>query len=253
MAIDYPSGGTSGTLARREKGANYHEPKKVLNTASSTPQYAASGANAAAAARAQAEAEAAARAQQYANMIAQVQANGSGRINQFQTDWNTQLNNLNNTYQQYYNRLKQSFDDLYNLRKTNYDYGTGQLNQSIDKAQQEAYVNRMMQERGLNQRMAAMGKTGGATESTMLGMANNYGKVRGQNEQTRNTNLANLWQEYNTTLTGDQTQYNQQLTGYQQSHLQNKLNTDQYYQNMIDKVRQEQAAYELQLQMAQIR
>ena len=183
----------------------------------------------------------------YDVMRAQVQASSDGRISQMQADWQRQQQALQDAYAQSITRLKADYDTLYGQLKSDYEYGTGQINSNSDRALQEAYVNRMMQQRNLNQNLAAMGRAGGAAESTMLNLANGYGRQRGETERNRTTNLAGVTQSYNNAVAQGQSQYNQALNSYEMNQLQNKMSLDQYYQNMLDNAKREVAAQLLQL------
>ena len=154
---------------------------------------------------------------------------------------------LDSAYGQMKDRAKDSYAEIDKLRQDNYDYGAQQVNQAMDKAQQEAYISRMMQERNLGQQLSALGKSGGASESTLLGLANAYGSQRGENERTRSENLASLLQQLNAGRASDKTALNDLLNSYEASYLQGVLGAEQDYNQMLSQIRQEQAAQQLQL------
>ena len=154
---------------------------------------------------------------------------------------------LDSAYGQMKDRAKDSYAEVDKLRQDNYDYGAQQVNQAMDKAQQEAYISRMMQERNLGQQLSALGKSGGASESTLLGLANAYGSQRGENERTRSENLSSLLQQLNAGRASDKTALNYLLNSYEASYLQGVLGAEQDYNQMLSQIRQEQAAQQLQL------
>ena len=183
----------------------------------------------------------------YSAISAQLAQQANGRIDTMQQDLTARRDALAQAYNQSLARLKGEYDSMYaNLLET-YNLGTGQTNQSADKALKEAYINRMMQQRNLNQNLSAMGKAGGASETTMLNLANNYGTQRGEVERARANNLAGLAGTYNTNMAQQQNAYNQNLNTYELNRLREEQNLEQYYQSMIDGVRKELAAQQLQL------
>lgn len=134
-----------------------------------------------------------ARAQQQAAADAAYSANKSNLQSAYKTKTQALKNNLNNTLG--------SLLDSYNNSQN-------QINDDASKALQEAYVNRMLAQRNLTQNMAAQGLSGGATESTLASLLNNYGNARNNIETTQNTNLANLENTYNTNVANANTEYN---------------------------------------------
>lgn len=90
-----------------------------------------------------------------------------------------------------------------------YQQGQSQLNSASDKSLQEAYVNRMLGERNLQQQLAASGRSGGAAETTLLGLQNSYGTARADIEQNRQDNLQQLYTEWmNQKAQNEQTRQN---------------------------------------------
>lgn len=112
--------------------------------------------------------------------------------------------NQANNYANIYNSGAGQIDNSYNN-------SLGKINQSAEKAMQEAYVNRMMSEKNLSQKLAAQGLSGGASESAIAGLLNNYGNARNNIQTTWNgdlsdlemqkqNNLADLYNAYQTNL-----------------------------------------------------
>lgn len=81
-------------------------------------------------------------------------------------------------------------------QKANYDYSVGQVNNAADKALQEAYINRMLQDKNFAQTMSAQGLNGGASETTAAGMYNNYNNARNSLEDERQRQLGSLQNTY---------------------------------------------------------
>ena len=81
-------------------------------------------------------------------------------------------------------------------QQNNLAYAQNQLNAATDQALQEAYINRMLSLRNLNQELSAQGITGGTAESTLAGLYNNYGNARAQLESERAAQQGNLLNTY---------------------------------------------------------
>lgn len=108
-----------------------------------------------------------------------------------------------NAYDRGMGYLKNAYNTQLGTLKSNYDSALGQLNSSYDRSAnavnqdaanslQQAYINRMISERGMNQAMSAQGLSGGASETTLANLYNNYGNARNNIENTKATNLSNL-------------------------------------------------------------
>ena len=92
-----------------------------------------------------------------------------------------------------------------------YQQNLGRVNAAADQALREAYLNRMESLKGLNQALTAQGLSGGASETALAGLYNNYGNARSQIEAQRleqqgnlhSTLQSNLAAAYNTMKTGE--------------------------------------------------
>lgn len=81
-------------------------------------------------------------------------------------------------------------------QKANYDFSVGQVNDATGNALQKAYINRMLQDKNLQQSLSAQGLNGGASETTTAGMYNNYNNARNDLETERQRQTANLLNTY---------------------------------------------------------
>ena len=92
-----------------------------------------------------------------------------------------------------------------------YQLNLGRVNAAADQALREAYLNKMESLKGLNQALTAQGLSGGASETALAGLYNNYGSARSQIEAQRleqqgnlqSTLQSNLAAAYNTMKTGE--------------------------------------------------
>lgn len=78
----------------------------------------------------------------------------------------------------------------------NYSYAQGQLNDATNKALQEAYINKMLTLKNLPQQLTAQGLNGGASETTLGSMNNNYANARNSLENERQNQLGALLNAY---------------------------------------------------------
>ena len=75
-----------------------------------------------------------------------------------------------------------------------YDAYIPQVQEQSDKQLQEAYLSYMKSKRNAPQTLAALGYTGGATESTLMGLDTGYQGVRSDLETARNQSLDQIRQ-----------------------------------------------------------
>lgn len=134
-------------------------------------------------------------------------------------------------------------------QKTDYEYGQGQLNSATDSALQQAYINRMMQQRNLAQSLAAQGLNGGTSETTTAGLYNNYNNSRNALETERANQLSSLLNTYQNNMAqlenqkasgdaADLTQYQTNLANLTANNANNLISLMQGYANMASSVPQ---------------
>lgn len=104
---------------------------------------------------------------------------------------------LGNAYNSMLGNLQQNYDSSLGTLQDSYNSGVHGVNQQADKTQNEAYVNYMLTMRDMPQLLAAQGVNGGAAESTIAGMKNNYGTSRNNIDTDRNNSLADLLDQLN--------------------------------------------------------
>lgn len=141
---------------------------------------------------------------------------------QYETD---RTNQLNATRNQLDNTLAQ------NNATTNANY---------DNSARQAYVQYMQRQRALPSQLQALGVNGGATESGLLNLYNNYGSAHASNEQQRNadltTNQQNRDDAYNTAYQA----YLSDLNEQKQQAIANQINE---YNNEITRFSSSVAQY----------
>lgn len=156
----------------------------------------------------------------YAKMQQQYQSYLNQLLQSAQKAYNNNKYAINNGY----NNQRNSINSIYGAGKSALDSSYAAQQESLRKAQEEAkrqaYVNRMQTERNLNQALTAQGITGGASESTLAKVHNNYLNSRGDIEQDYGDNLTELAGTYNASLADLQSQYNSLMSALEQQKMQ---------------------------------
>ena len=174
---------------------------------------------------------------------------------------NAQLAEYNNQYDSLMANLMANFtqnnaslDDYYNqvlaLLGNNYADTESYLNSQLGNSQQaleddrrralqEAYIARMMQEKQLRDQLDAYGLTGGASESVMANLMNNYMNNRAGVEEKTQSLLKDLLQNYIGNISNARQNYNQALM----NAAQNQMNARQNYANNLAEAQTNAASY----------
>ena len=146
----------------------------------------------------------------------------------FQTQFQQQ--EVPNYYEEYQKQLQdyqQNQENLLNRQyaaaleaaKLNLDSQKTQVNQQYDDLARQLYIQRRQQELNLPQQMAAMGYTGGITESSALGLQTSYADALRQGETQRINTIASLEQA----IRQAELEGNQQLAAQLSSLAQNTM------------------------------
>ena len=142
-------------------------------------------------------------------------------------------------------------------QKANYDFSVGQVNDATGKALQKAYINRMLQGKNLQQSLSAQGLNGGASETTIAGMYNNYNNARNDLEIERQRQTANLLNTYQNNIAqleqqrasgeaADLSQYQTALQNLTAGNTPNLISLLQGYGDMASSVPATTARYNAQ-------
>jgi len=115
---------------------------------------------------------------------------------------------LNDAYGEQMNSLNSNLESARNQLLNNYNYSRNNIANDAADSLRQAYINRMNSQRNLGQQMSAQGLSGGATETTLAGMLNNYGNARNNINTTANRSYADLENNYNNNLASAQQAYN---------------------------------------------
>ena len=134
--------------------------------------------------------------------------------------YNSNMSALSNAYNTKANALKSSYDSTLGQLSNAYANSQDKINADNAKALQEAYINKMLSQKNMQQNMTALGLSGGATESSMASLQNAYGNSRNNIQASTNQNLADLQMNYANNQANALQQYNAQLAAAQDTKYQ---------------------------------
>lgn len=124
-----------------------------------------------------------------------------------------------NTQKALGDNLARALEDL----QRNYNYGSGVHRQDAKDSLRQAYINYMLNKRDLNQNLKALGLSGGATESSMAEMYNNYGNAKNSINQQLSRNIAELLNNYQNNTSSAEQLFNTQFADANNNYV-NQLN-----------------------------
>lgn len=154
----------------------------------------------------------------------------NSRLQEYENNYNTLMQNLLNQYNsnsasiesEYANALKAlgaNLSDTENLLKSQYDTSQNTLEEQRRRALQEAYIQRMMEQKSLSDTLADYGLSGGATESVLSNLLNNYRGNRNSIENNATVALRDLLEKYNSNVASARERYNTSLQQTQNNRL----------------------------------
>lgn len=97
-------------------------------------------------------------------------------------------------------------------------------NANYDNSARQAYVDYMRKQRALPSQLQALGVRGGATESGLLNLYNNYGVSHAANEQQRNADLTTNQHSYDDAYNTAYQNYLSDLNEQKQQAISNQIN-----------------------------
>ena len=137
----------------------------------------------------------------YANWLDQqreiIEAAAAAKRQAAQQAYDRSMSALGTAYGAQQDALKRNYDSSIGTMTESYQNGVNSTNRQADKTMNEAYINYMLSRRNLPQMLSAQGINGGAAESTMAGLANNYGSSRNEIDVNRNNTLGTLLEKFN--------------------------------------------------------
>lgn len=138
-----------------------------------------------------------------------------------------------------YNAYKANQDKIYQQQqealKSQNTADTNKLNSQYDSTARQAYVQNMQSKNALPEQLKAQGVTGGASETALINLANNYGKNIANNESARGTALGDLAQAYANNLSTLSTNYQNTISTAEKEALANQAQyTDTLNQRKLE-------------------
>ena len=118
------------------------------------------------------------------------------------------MNALNSAYDNQMSSLSDNLKETNSQLENQYNRSRNSINQDAESSLRQAYINKMLSQKNLGQQMSAQGLTGGATETTLASMLNNYNNARNNINTTTNNNLYNLEGNYSDNLSQARQAYN---------------------------------------------
>ena len=115
---------------------------------------------------------------------------------------------LNKAYDSQLSSLSSNLNETRNQLANQYNRSKSNISQDAENSLRQAYINKMLSQKNLGQQLSAQGLTGGASETTMANMLNNYGNARNNINTTMNNNLSNLEGNYSDNLSQAMQAYN---------------------------------------------
>ncbi|HJB22103.1 MAG TPA: hypothetical protein H9773_10410 [Candidatus Fournierella merdavium] len=140
---------------------------------------------------------------------------------------------LNAAYSGQIEALKNNYNSTLGQLQSDYDQGAAGVDRNADSALQQAYINQMMTLKNLPQQLSAQGISGGAAETTLAGVYNNYGNSRNEINTARGQNLAELMTQLNAGKSQAQQAYNSQLSDAQATRLAYEMQLEQNLSNAV--------------------
>lgn len=143
-----------------------------------------------------------------------------------QAAYNRGMSALNSAYDRQMATLSDNLESTKGQLLDNYNRSKSSITQDSEDSLRQAYINKKLSERNLGQQMSALGLSGGATETTLAGMANNYGNARNEINTTTNKNLSNLEGNYNNNLAEAIQAYNSAVANADAQRAQQAMNLE---------------------------
>lgn len=125
------------------------------------------------------------------------------------------------------------------LQKT-LEQNNATTNANYDNSARQAYVDYMRKQKALPSALQALGVRGGATESGLLNLYNNYGSSHAANEQQRNADLTSNQNAYEDAYNSAYQNYLADLNEQKQTAISNQINE---YNNEITRFSSSVAQY----------
>lgn len=164
----------------------------------------------------------------YASMINQMLESQRAAAEE---SYNRARGNLDNAWGNTKSTLDANIQNTRNQLSNAFNYGQKVANDDAAKSLREAYINYMMNKKNMNQNLSVAGISGGATESSLANLYNNYGNSRNNINEGLSSNLANLLNTYQNNLANAEQTYNSTLADAMNNYTNNLNNLEMALSN----------------------
>lgn len=127
-------------------------------------------------------------------------------------------------YEQYATDRKAQMDASQAALQKTLEQNNATTNANYDNSARQAYVDYMRKQRALPSQLQSLGVRGGATESGLLNLYNNYGSSHAANEQQRNADLTSNQNAYEDAYNTAYQNYLSDLNEQKQTAINNQIN-----------------------------
>jgi len=160
-----------------------------------------------------------------------------------QNAYNTANQRIDTQWSKTADTLRKNLESTLGSLKENYDYGEGVQRSDANDSLTQAYINYMMNKRDMAQNLAAAGISGGATESSLANLYNNYGNSRNTINNTLAKNLAQLLNTYNNNVSSANRAYNSEFNTAQNNYTNYVNELAQNYASAMNQLEANYADY----------
>lgn len=143
-------------------------------------------------------------------------------------------------YEQYAADRKAQQDATQAALQKTLEQNNATTNANYDNSARQAYVDYMRKQRALPGQLQSLGVRGGATESGLLNLYNNYGSSHAANEQQRNADLTSNQNAYEDAYNNAYQNYLSDLNTQKQQAISNQINE---YNNEVTRFSSSVAQY----------
>lgn len=160
-------------------------------------------------------------------MLGEYDTNYNSLLETLLSQYNSNTENINSQYENALNALGLNLEEIKNVLQGNYNNSQEALEEQRRRELQEAYIRKMMDQKEMAESLAGYGLSGGATESVLANLLNNYRGNRNTINTNIDTSLKELLANYLGEVSSAQQNYNTALSEMENkkaSALQDLLN-----------------------------
>jgi hypothetical protein len=139
------------------------------------------------------------------------------------------MRGIDQSYNYAAERLRNNYNNTVDDLKYTFQNSQRELRANTENSLKEAYIKNMQNQKNFGQNMASKGLTGGASQTALASMNNNYSSGRNAINQNSENNLKNLQTTYQQNLTSAANAYNEGLNNLELQRLRDEMNQRNQY------------------------